>query len=39
LIFSSYKGIASFGMVLCIGVFYAFIMTVIIMPLMLKNRV
>ncbi len=38
LIFSSYKGIASFGMVLCIGVFYAFIMTVIIMPLMLKNR-
>ncbi|MBN2796808.1 MAG: MMPL family transporter [Clostridia bacterium] len=38
LIFSSYRGIASLGASLSIGVFYAFIMTLLILPLMLKSE-
>lgn len=38
LVFSSYRGIASLGASLAIGVFYAFVMTVVILPLLLKNN-
>lgn len=36
LIFSSYRGVASLGLVLFIGVIYAFIMTVLILPIFMK---
>jgi len=39
LIFSSYTGIATLGVVLFIGVAYAFIMTVVIIPIFLKDKV
>lgn len=38
LIFSSYRGIASLGSVLVIGVGYAFIMTVLIIPLFIRDK-
>lgn len=38
LIFSSYRGIATLGSVLIIGVGYAFLMTVLIIPLLIKDR-
>lgn len=38
LIFSSYRGIASLGHVLVIGVSYAFIMTVLVLPILLKKE-
>ncbi len=38
LVFSSYRGIASLGQALFIGVGYAFIMTVIVLPIMLKEK-
>ncbi len=38
LIFSSYRGIASLGSALSIGVVSAFIMTIVVLPLILKNR-
>ncbi len=38
LMFSSYRGIATLGAVLSIGVTYAFIMTVITLPILLKNE-
>ncbi|MBI9015273.1 MAG: MMPL family transporter [Clostridiales bacterium] len=38
LIFSSYRGIASLGSALSIGVISAFIMTIVVLPLLLKNR-
>lgn len=37
LIFSSYRGIASLGAALSIGVLYAFIMTIVVIPLVLKT--
>lgn len=37
LVFSSYRGIASLGAALFIGVGYAFIMTVIVLPMFLKE--
>jgi predicted RND superfamily exporter protein len=39
LMFSSYTGIASLGIVLFIGVAYAFIMTVLIIPIFLKDKI
>lgn len=39
LMFSSYRGVASLGNVLVIGVGYAFIMTVLIIPIFLKDRI
>ncbi|MEN8907553.1 MAG: MMPL family transporter, partial [Clostridiales bacterium] len=36
--FSSYVGIASLGQVLFIGVFYAFIMTMVVLPIFMKNK-
>lgn len=38
LTFSSYRGIASLGQALVIGVSYAFIFTIIVLPLLLKNE-
>lgn len=38
LIFSSYRGIASLGAALFIGVGYAFIMTVIVLPMLLREE-
>ncbi len=38
LIFSSYRGIATLGSVLIIGVGYAFLMTVLIIPLFIKDK-
>ncbi len=38
LIFSSYRGIASLGSVLILGVGYAFLMTVLIIPLFIKDK-
>ncbi len=37
LMFSSYRGIASLGSALAIGVSYAFVMTVVILPIFLKD--
>jgi len=37
LMFSSYRGIASLGAALSIGVLYAFIMTVIVLPILIKE--
>jgi len=38
LAFSSYRGIASLGIVLSIGVIYAFFMTVLVLPILLKHK-
>jgi len=38
LIFSSYRGIASLGAALSIGVISAFVMTIVVLPLLLKNK-
>ncbi len=38
LAFSSYRGMASLGIVLAIGVAYAFIMTVLVLPILLKEE-
>lgn len=38
LVFSSYRGIATLGSALSIGVGYAFIITIIVLPLMLKEE-
>lgn len=38
LIFSSYRGIASLGAALSIGVLYAFIMTIVVLPIVLKEQ-
>jgi len=38
LMFSSYRGVATLGGVLVIGVGYAFIMTILIIPIFLKER-
>ena len=38
LMFSSYRGIASLGKALSIGVTFAFVMTVVILPIFLKNE-
>ncbi len=39
LMFSSYRGVATLGAALFIGVSYAFIMTVLVLPLLLKNEI
>jgi len=38
LIFSSYRGIASLGAALSIGVICAFVMTIVVLPLLLRNK-
>lgn len=38
LMFSSYRGIATLGSALSIGVFYAFIITIVVIPLLLKDE-